>query len=64
MSNPIIEIVITDTGDTTVQTKGFVGASCRQASQFMEQALGETASETLMSEFHETIPAQQQIQQR
>jgi hypothetical protein len=33
-----IEIVVTPTGQTQVQTRGFVGSECRQASQFIEQA--------------------------
>lgn len=32
-----IEIIITSTGETTVTTKGFAGASCRDASKFIEQ---------------------------
>ncbi|MBI2823136.1 MAG: DUF2997 domain-containing protein [Planctomycetia bacterium] len=60
----IIEITISPTGQTTVQTKGFVGPSCRQASRFIEEALGQRAGETLTAEFHQAADVQQAQQQR
>ena len=40
-----IEIVISPTGETKVETKGFSGGECRDASKFVEVALGQkTAS--------------------
>ena len=36
-----IEITVSPIGQTTVQTKGFAGSSCRDASKFIEQALGQ-----------------------
>ena len=59
-----IEIVVTPTGQTQVQTKGFTGSECRQASQFIEQALGQRTSEQLTSEFHQQASQQQSHQQR
>lgn len=53
-----IEILITPTGQTTVQTKGFSGASCQEASRFLEQALGQRTQETLTAEFHERAAEQ------
>lgn len=49
-----IEIIISPTGQTTVQTKGFVGASCRDAGRFLEQALGTRTGEQLTAEYHQT----------
>ena len=49
-----IEIVVSPKGETSVQTKGFTGASCREASKFLEQALGQGAGETLTGEFYQT----------
>jgi hypothetical protein len=49
----IIEIVISPDGQTKLETKGFGGQSCRDASRFLEQALGVRASEQLTAEFHE-----------
>ena len=57
-----IEIVINKEGQTTVQTRGFSGPSCRKASKFLEQALGATTAEQLTSEFHQA-PSIQQPQQ-
>ena len=59
-----IEIVVSPNGQTQVQTKGFTGSECRQASQFIEQALGQRTSEQLTSEFHQQSSQQQSNQQR
>lgn len=53
MSNRIIEILVETNGSTRVQTKGFSGSECRQASQFIEQALGKRTEEQLTAEFHQ-----------
>ena len=47
-----IEITVSPKGDTKVETKGFSGAECREASKFIEQALGQRADEQLKAEFH------------
>ena len=62
--NKTIEIVVSPTGQTQVQTKGFVGSECRQASQFIEQALGKRTQEQLTAEFHQQSGQQQSHQQR
>ena len=36
-----IEITVSPKGDTKVETKGFSGTECRQASRFIEEALGQ-----------------------
>jgi hypothetical protein len=54
-----IEITISPTGETTVQTKGFAGSACRDASKAIERALGEKTAETLTGEFHQAVPATQ-----
>ena len=59
-----IEIVVSPTGQMQVQTKGFVGSQCRQASQFIEQALGQRTSEQLTAEFHQQSSQQQSNRQR
>jgi len=58
-----IEIIVSPKGETTVTTKGFAGSSCREASKFIEQALGQRTAEQLTSEFHHVSDAQQ-LQQR
>ena len=62
--NRTIEIIVTPKGETAVTTKGFAGSSCRDASKFIEQALGQRTSETLTAEFHQTAAVEQQQQQR
>ena len=54
-----IEIIVGPTGQTRLATKGFTGATCRDASRFLEQALGNAISETLTSEFHQAERQQQ-----
>ncbi len=64
MTVRIIEVVVSPKGETTVQTKGFSGAECLQASKWLEQALGITANDTKTAEFHQTASAAQQVQQK
>ncbi len=52
MSNKLIEIIVSPQGEARVQTKGFTGAACQQASRFLEQALGQRIKEQLTAEFH------------
>ena len=48
----IIEVIVSPTGETKIETKGFAGSSCRDASRFIEAALGERVDEQLTVEFH------------
>ena len=48
-----IEIIVTPNGQSQVQTKGFTGSSCRQASGFIEQALGQRTSEQMTAEYYQ-----------
>jgi hypothetical protein len=48
----IIEIVVQPDGQTRVETKGFVGPECRDASAFIEKALGQRTGERLTGEFY------------
>ena len=59
-----IEIIVTSEGKTTVQTKGFHSSSCRAASRFLEQAIGDPTGEKLTAEFHQAESAQQPQQQQ
>lgn len=49
--NKIIEIVVGPKGETTVQTRGFSGPECQEASRFVEDALGKRTSEQKTAEF-------------
>ena len=48
----IIEVIVLPNGQTKIETKGFAGASCRAASRFIEEALGQRVGEQLTAEFH------------
>ncbi|MCY2990742.1 MAG: DUF2997 domain-containing protein [Planctomycetota bacterium] len=60
----VIEIIISPQGEARVQTKGFAGAACQEASRFMEQALGQRTDERLTAEFHQTQTVEVAQQQR
>ena len=55
----VIELIVNPKGETTVQTKGFAGNDCLQASKFLEQALGVTTADHKTSEFYQDAPVQQ-----
>ena len=46
-------------GKTSVQTKGFLGSSCRDASRTLEAALGHRVGEQQTAEFHQAADVQQ-----
>ena len=48
-----IEIIISPEGKTTVQTLGFIGPSCRDASRFIEEALGQRLVDQPTAEFYQ-----------
>jgi len=54
-----IEIIVARDGTSTLQTRGFTGSACREASRFLEQALGTPASERLLPEFYLAAATQQ-----
>jgi 4-hydroxy-3-methylbut-2-en-1-yl diphosphate synthase IspG/GcpE len=60
----IIEVIVNPKGETTVATKGFAGASCQQASRFLEDALGLRVREERTSEFYQSLTAEQVQQQQ
>jgi hypothetical protein len=57
--SPTIEILISPAGKTTVQTKGFTGSACRDASRLLEQALGQRTNEQLTAEFYQPATRRQ-----
>jgi Protein of unknown function (DUF2997) len=59
----IIEVIVSPKGETTVQTKGYAGAECLQASKFLEQALGLAATDKKTPEFFQSSSAEQRLQQ-
>ena len=59
-----IEITVSPKGESTIQTKGFAGQSCRDASRALEAALGQRVGEQLTAEFHQANGSQENQQQR
>ena len=59
-----IEILVTPKGKTSVETSGFTGSSCRDASRFLEKALGRAVGEQLTAEFHESQPVHENQHER
>jgi Protein of unknown function (DUF2997) len=62
-SKKIIRVIVGPGGETKVETKGFSGGECRDASRFLEQALGQPVSEQLTPEFYQSQAAEQPIRQ-
>jgi hypothetical protein len=59
----VIEVIVSSTGEAIVQTKGYSGQDCMQASRFLEQALGISTLDRKTAEFYQTTSAEQQIRQ-
>jgi hypothetical protein len=59
----VIEVIVSPTGESTVQTKGYSGGECLKASQFLEQALGVKTNDRHTPEFYETLTQNVEAQQ-
>ena len=59
-----IQIIIDPDGELRLETKGFTGASCREASKALEQALGLTESDRPTSEFYQLAATQTEARQQ
>ena len=60
----IIEVTVSPKGETSIQTKGYQGGDCLQASKFLEKALGIVASESKTPEFYQGTQNDQQQENR
>jgi len=58
-----IEIIVSPKGESVIQTKGFAGSSCREATKALEQALGAVQADKATAEMYQTATAGQQIKQ-
>ena len=58
-----IEVTVLPNGQTQIETKGFAGNECQQASQFLMQALGQQTAETLKPEFYQHSTTQNHLHQ-
>lgn len=61
--NRFIEITVALDGQTNIETKGFTGSDCREASRFIEQSLGKQLNETMTPEFHASAETTNQLHQ-
>ena len=58
-----IEVTVSHRGEITIETRGFTGPACRDASRALEQALGAPASERLSAEFYQQQGVDQDLRQ-
>ena len=58
-----IEITVDPQGSVSVKTNGFTGSSCKDASRFIEQALGTSGRESLLPEFYNQASTGEQLRQ-
>jgi hypothetical protein len=51
-------LIVLPTGETVIETQGFAGAACQEASRFLELALGAKTGERLTADyFRFVVPA-------
>lgn len=58
-----IEITVSPDGSTKIETKGFIGGECRDASRAIEVALGLRQFEQLTAEFYSEAVQGQRVRQ-
>lgn len=56
--NKYIEIIVASDGSSRMETKGFAGPGCLEASRFLEQALGKVEADVRTAEFYQAAPQQ------
>jgi hypothetical protein len=59
----VIEVIVSPQGESKIQTKGYQGNDCLQASKFLEQALGVVTDDQKTGEFFTTTPVEQHANQ-
>jgi hypothetical protein len=60
----VIEVIVSPRGETKLQTRGYAGSDCLQASKFLEEALGTPLAESKTAEFYEAAASEQHIRQQ
>ena len=61
MPSAQIEVVVSKTGETSIQTTGFNGQQCREATKDLEAVLGKKLSDRLTAEYHQTTMQENRI---
>ena len=59
---PTIEIVVSTTGEFTIEGVGFKGPGCEKATKFLEEALGQVEERRKKPEFHQQAVSTQKQQ--
>jgi len=59
-----IEITVSPDGSSKIETHGFIGGECRDASRFLELALGQPQSERLTADFYREAVTEAQTAQQ
>jgi hypothetical protein len=54
----MIEITVSSKGETKLETRGFTGTSCRDASRLLEAALGHVTNDQPTAEFYQSQASQ------
>ncbi len=57
----VIRVIVSPTGEARVETRGFAGGECREASRPFEEALGLQTDERLTAEFYQEQPAEERL---
>jgi hypothetical protein len=60
----VIEVVVSPKGETAIQTKGYAGRDCLQASKWLEASLGMVTADRKTAEFYQSPTAQQHEENR
>ena len=55
-----ITLIVRPDGSASLETRGYAGPACREASRFLEEALGCRTSEQLTGEFYSAVSSQSQ----
>ena len=59
-----IEIIISPDGSSRIESRGFSGRSCLDATRKLEEALGQPSSETKTAEFYQQTQNQTEHEER
>ena len=57
-----VEIIVDPKGNSKVETKGFSGSECVEASKFIEQALGKETTSRTTAEFYQSTTTENRIE--
>jgi Protein of unknown function (DUF2997) len=57
----VVEVIVRPNGRTSLETKGFVGSECQEASRFIKEALGQSTHEHLTSKFYQQLHHQRRL---